>query len=458
MFVVNMERMVQYYPTQPVLWNFLYPFFGPGSNEGAEERVRDALFTSPTERKPGKNALYLHIPFCDTICSFCPFIKSTKHEPVIGQYVDMLIREMEIIASSPLIQTLTFDSVFVGGGSPSVLPPELISKLCTAVKQNFTLAEDYEWTFECEAKSANEERIAAMAEGGANRGSFGVQTLNPDYRKMFNLTASYEEIEYTVELMKRYFQKYNLDLLYHLPGQTQEALIEDLERVTALGTTSIDTYPLEYIACSKGWLKKITSGALAQPPSPMEKILYNQIVYDFLEERGWTQKYVYTFMAPEHAEKRFRYGEVIYGGYEDQCIGLGTGAFTYMQGLIWGNTGDTKTYIKKLEAGELAVTRFRQYHAYERKLVFFPKTMEIEKAYLQRFPIEETLLSKLARMVEQGIVEEREDSYVLRREARPWYQSLLVDLIPEAERPYYTRVVESLQAELNWYEPVRVVV
>ncbi len=454
--MLNIERMSEYYPTQPLLWNFLYPFFGEGSYEGAEERVKDVLFAAASERKPGKNALYLHIPFCDTICSFCPFIKSTKYEPVIGQYVDMLIREMELIASSPLVQSLTFDAVFVGGGSPSVLPPQLIRKLCAAIKQNFTLAPDYEWTFECEAKSADEERVAAMAEGGANRGSFGVQTMNQHYRQMFNLTASYDEIFHTVELMSRYFRAYNLDLLYHLPGQSREALMQDLKQVTALGTTSIDTYPLEYIACAKGWLGKITSGALAKPPSPLEKITYNQAVYDYLEENGWTQKYVYTFMAPGHAQKRFRYGEIIYGGYEDQCIGLGTGAFTYLQGIIWSNAGDTKTYMQRLEAGELAVARARSYHAYERKLVFFPKTMEIAKSYLQRVPIEDALLAKLSEMVERGIVEERGDTYVLRREARPWYQALLVDLIPEAERPYYHRVVQAMQAELNWYEPVRV--
>ncbi|UFJ38856.1 radical SAM protein [Brevibacillus humidisoli] len=453
---MNFDRMSAYYPVQPLLWNFLYPFFGEGSHERAQERVKAYIVDSPTKIQPGKNAIYLHIPFCDTICSFCPFIKSTKYEPIIGQYVDMLIREMEMIASSPVVQSLTFDVVFVGGGSPSVLTPDLIAKLSAAIKRNFTLAEDYEWTFECEAKSADEERVAAMVEGGANRGSFGVQTMNQHYRKMFNLTASYDEIYQTVETMGRYFQAYNLDLLYHLPGQSMEELMLDLKQVMALGTTSIDTYPLEYIVCAKGWLGKINRGILSQPPSPYEKIKYNQTVYDYLEQSGWTQKYVYTFMAPGHQQKRFKYGEVIYGGYEDQCIGFGTGAISYMQGICWGNEGDTKTYMQKLEAGELAVSRARSYHAYERKLVFFPKTMEIKKSYLKAFPIKDELLNKLDTMVDRGIVVENEDTYILHREARPWYQALLVDLIPESERPYYNRAVKSMQEELNWYEPVRV--
>src|SRR5690606_29151183 len=116
----------------------------------------------------------------------------------------------------------------VGGGTPSVLTPELIKKLSDAIKENFSLSDNYEWTFECEAKTASEERIIAMVEGGANRGSFGVQTLNEKYRKMFNLTATFDQIHQTVNSMKKHFDLYNLDLLYQLPGQTEEELKQDI--------------------------------------------------------------------------------------------------------------------------------------------------------------------------------------------------------------------------------------
>jgi anaerobilin synthase len=448
----------KYYQEHPLLWNFLYPFFGENSNENAVSRVEKFIYNEELNFQKGKNALYLHIPFCDTICSFCPFIKSTKYEPIIGEYVDALIQEMRMLASSPNIQQLTFDVVYVGGGTPSVLTPDLIYKLTTAVKENFRLAPDYEWTFECEAKTANEERIAAMAEGGANRGSFGVQTLNEQYRKMFNLTASLEQIHETVETMKRYFSAYNLDLLYQLPGQTEEQLLADLEGVMNLGTTSIDTYPLEYIACSKGWLSKITKGKIPMPPSPIEKFRYSEIVYNYLKEKGWHQKYVYTFMAPGHSEKRFKYGEIIYGGYEDQCIGIGTGAITYMQGITWGNEGNTQQYISKIKNNELPIVKSRIYHAYDRRFVFFPKTMKIEKVYIDRMPNREEIYNKLDSLASRGIVGEKENYFYLKEEAKPWYPAILVDLIPEEERKYYDKVVSMMQKELNWYEPKEVLV
>ncbi|ASV70185.1 MULTISPECIES: coproporphyrinogen-III oxidase family protein [Cytobacillus] len=452
-----MHNLSDYYDNHPILWNFLYPFFGENSGENAKERVLDSVINNDINIRPGKNALYLHIPFCDTICSFCPFIKSTKYEPVIGEYVDALIEEMKMISASPTIQKMKFDVVFVGGGTPSVLTPELIYKLSTAIKENFTLSEDYEWTFECEAKTASEERIIAMVEGGANRGSFGVQTLNPKYRKMFNLTATFDQIQQTIHSMKKHFDLFNLDLLYQLPGQTEKELLDDLNAVTNLGTTSIDFYPLEYIACSKGWLRKITNGKIPTPPLSLDKIKYNDIVYKYLKEKNWSQKYVYTFMPPEYSDARFKYGEIIYGGYEDQCIGLGTGAITYMQGITWANDGNTSSYIKSIQNKTLPIVRSRNYHAYDRKFVFFPKTMEIEKSYLDTIPENDEIFNKLNNLLKRGLVKEKNGIYYLEEHARPWYPSILVDLLPESERNYYNQSVEGLQKELNWFEPTEVV-
>lgn len=452
-----MNDLNKYYSEHPMLWNFLYPFFDENSNENARKRVVDSIIKKDVSVKPGNNALYLHIPFCDTICSFCPFIKSTKYEPVIGKYVDTLIEEMKMISSSPTIQKMNFDVVFVGGGTPSVLTPELIKKLSDAIKENFSLSDNYEWTFECEAKTASEERIIAMVEGGANRGSFGVQTLNEKYRKMFNLTATFDQIHQTVNSMKKHFDLYNLDLLYQLPGQTEEELKQDINLAMELGTTSIDFYPLEYIACSKGWLRKITSGKIPYPPLSMDKINYNDIVYKHLKKNGWHQKYVYTFMAPEYSDARFKYGEVIYGGYEDQCIGLGTGAITYMQGITWANDGNTESYIQSIQNSELPIVRSRNYHAYDRKFVFFPKTMEIEKSYLESISQNREIYNKLDILIGKGLVQEENGKYILMEKARPWYPSILVDLIPESERNYYNKSVEGLKKELNWYEPVEVI-
>ncbi|MCR6779857.1 coproporphyrinogen-III oxidase family protein [Bacillus thuringiensis] len=451
-----MNIMQKIYPEHPMLWNFLYPFFGEDSVENAQSRVENMLRKTEVSQKKGKTALYLHIPFCDTICSFCPFIKSTKYEPIIGEYVECLIKEMELLSSSPVIQALTFDVIFVGGGTPSVLTPTLIEKLTTAINKNFKLSPDYEWTFECEAKTADEERIAAMAAGGANRGSFGVQTLNPKYRKLFNLTSSYEQIQHTVETMKRYFKSYNLDLLYQLPGQSEKELIDDLNAVMELGTTSIDAYPLEYIACSKGWLNKITKGSIPRPPTPAEKIKYNRITYDHFRNSGWNQKYVYTFMAPGHEEKRFKYGEIIYGGYEDQCIGLGTGAVTYMQGITWANEGNTQKYIEQIKEHGLAVAKSRLYHAYDRRFIFFPKTMRLEKYYIEEMPEKDKIIAKLNSLVHLEVVVEEKDCYILKEEAKPWYPAILVDLIPANEKVYFDKSVNGLQKQLNWYEPVGV--
>nr|WGD96738.1 hypothetical protein P5627_11920 [Bacillus safensis] len=159
---------------------------------------------------------------------------------------------------------------------------------------------------------------------------------------------------------------------------------------------------------------------------------------------------------PEHQNKRFQYGEVIYGGYEDQYIGLGTGAISYMQGMIWSNEGNTQKYIESLTNQELPIVKSREYHAFDRRLVFFPKTMKIEKTYLNRMPKREEIYRKLQLLIMKGVVEEAEQYFVIKEEAKPWYPAILVDLIPEKERENYDQAVEFMQKELGWYESTEV--
>ena len=163
-------------------------------------------------------------------------------------------------------------------------------------------------------------------------------------------------------------------------------------------------------------------------------------------------------MAPGFSDAEFKYGEVIYGGYEDQYVGLGTGAITYMQGITWANDGNTDSYMKSIQNNELPIVRSRNYHAYDRKFVFFPKTMEIEKTHLESIPNNEEIILKMNTLLDRGIVTEKEGIFYLEEHARPWYPSILAELLPESERGYYNQAVSSLQKELNWYEPADVVI
>ncbi|MGB8954103.1 MAG: coproporphyrinogen-III oxidase family protein [Tumebacillaceae bacterium] len=433
----------------PTFWNFLYPFIKGGAEP--ESSVRTFLNTN-TQSPTGKKALYVHIPFCDTICTFCPFIRSTNYHDKLQPYVDALIKELEMVAATPYIQSFELNSIYFGGGTPSVLSPKMIEDLCNTVTKNFKLAADYEWTFEVEAKSASEEKMKAMAENGVNRISFGVQTFDPYFRKIFNLTASMEEIQRTRDLGEKYFKAMNMDLLYQLPGQTLEQLQADLEKAAQLGTTSIDAYPLEYLVTSKGFLNMIKDGKLAMPPDANEKLHMQELVNRFFAENNFDQTYVYTFTRNEAPYKRFMFGETIYGRYEDEYIGCGQSAGSYLSGIAHSNHVNTEEYIKAIEAGILPVQTAYEYHAKEKGLIFFPKHMKMSLDYLYGLELDPSYYEQVDRFEALGLVVKKDGELLLTELGKKWYMNMMIEFFPADQRERYDQFVQRVEQDRQWFE------
>ncbi|ASS76295.1 hypothetical protein CIG75_15975 [Tumebacillus algifaecis] len=437
------------YKKLPNMWNYLYPFI----QEGPEpvETVRQFLNSARTPL-PGTKSLYVHIPFCDTICTFCPFIRSTNYQDKLQPYVDSLLKELKAIASTPYIQQFKLDAIYVGGGTPSVLSPKMIEDLCTTIQENFTLKDDIEWSFEVEAKSASEDKLKAMAANGVNRISFGVQTFNPYYRKLFNLTASLDEIKQTRELAEKYFKAYNMDLLYQLPGQTIEQLHEDLESVRELGTTSVDVYPLEYLVTSKGFLNMIKDGRVPAPPKADDKVLQHQFVNSYLLNHGYEQTHIYTFAKKDAAYKDFKFGATIYGSYEDEYIGCGQAAASYLSGISHSNSVRTDEYIRAVENGTLPVMRAKEYDAKEKGLIYFPKHMKVSLEYLSQLDLPAEYWEKIEKFEKMGLVIKEDGLLKLTELGKIWYMHVMIDLLPEDQKKTYDRYVEYTQKDRDFYE------
>ncbi|WP_078576456.1 coproporphyrinogen-III oxidase family protein [Salipaludibacillus agaradhaerens] len=441
----------------PQLWNFFYPIAGAvNQSQEIAENITKMQLSRTADNNDGLNSLYLHIPFCDTICTFCPFIKTTNYADTLEPYLDALIEEIKMVSSMPRIKSKKIDAIYIGGGTPSVLKPDQIKRLGEAITHSFVLANDYEWTFECAALTATEDRIKAMAEIGVNRGSFGVQTFNQKYKKMFNLQWTMDHIQSARDLMMSYFNACNMDLLYHLPGQTHEELMEDVDHAIALGTSSIDVYPLEYLATSNSFLRKIINKQLENPPTPIEKIKQNKLIYNKLNDSGYFQNYVYTFTKKEAKYKRFKFSETIYGTYEDEFIALGVGGRSTIKGLAYDNIADIKTYIATVNQGKQPVARAIDYHAYERGLIFFPKKMRISRQDLRKYGLDKTYKQKFEELEEKQLIIQDEDQIVLTDEGKIWFANIMVDLFPEDQRKKLNQVIGNIQEAKEWYEESKV--
>ncbi|WP_157721922.1 coproporphyrinogen-III oxidase family protein [Tumebacillus avium] len=425
----------------PKMWVYLYPYLSRG--ELTVEHVHQFLQQAAPNR--GKKTLYMHVPFCDTICTFCPFVRSTNYADKLQPYVDALVKELKTIAATPRMQGVALDAIFVGGGTPSVLSPQQIHLIGETIHSNFKLKEDYEWTFEVEAKSATEDKLKAMHEVGVNRMSFGVQTFNPKFRKMFNLTASHDEIKRTRELAGKYFKGFNMDLLYQLPGQTMEEIVQDLQHAVELNTTSIDAYPLDYTITSKGFLQSIKNERLPKPPNAYEKVAQQELVTNFLVEHGYSQEFIYTFIRQDAEHRRFVFGETLYGHYEDECIGAGLSAFSYQAGMVYRNFDTVEEYIRAVDANGLAADIVNEYHAKEKGLIYFPKRMSIDTDDIDRQELDVRFYQLLDEFEAKGLIVREGNKLKLTREGQPWYMNMMIEMLPERTRNLH----ETISSRLN---------
>ncbi|HAE01888.1 MAG TPA: coproporphyrinogen III oxidase, partial [Rhodospirillaceae bacterium] len=170
---------------------------------------------------PEPISLYVHIPFCDTLCWFCGcHTKITRrYEPVLD-YVDILILEMaELARAAP--PDMRMSHMHWGGGSPTLLTPKDTLRLARTAKDLFSPTEAFEFAVEIDPRETGEDRIAALAEAGLTRASIGVQDFDPQVQKAINRTQSFEETAAAAHSLRNHgVQSLNLDLMYGLPYQT----------------------------------------------------------------------------------------------------------------------------------------------------------------------------------------------------------------------------------------------
>jgi len=182
---------------------------------------------------------YIHIPFCNNICSYCDFCKVFYNKKWINDYLNAL--ELEIKTN---YKGETLDTIYIGGGTPSSLNINELNKLFDILKI-FKLNKTYEFTFECNIEDINIDKIKILKENKVNRLSIGVQSFNEKHIKLLNRHHTKEEVFKKIELLKNNgFDNINIDLIYAIPNQTLKDLEEDLDNFLKLDIPHISTYSL----------------------------------------------------------------------------------------------------------------------------------------------------------------------------------------------------------------------
>ena len=287
--------------------------------------------------------LYIHIPFCVKKCSYCDFnsFPIGKHCEKTGQYVDYLVREMEI--QSKAASQYEFSSLFIGGGTPTILCEEGIALLFEGIYKNFNIAKGAEITMEANPKTLSEGKLKVIKECGVNRLSMGLQAAQEKVLCILGRIHSYEDfVENYNQARRAGFENINVDLMFSIPGQTFEDWMDTLEKVTSLSPEHISAYSL-IVEDGTPICEKIENGELVELDDDTDRKMYHEGV-KFLRERGYIQYEISNFSKQGYESAH----NIKYWRCSDY-VGLGPGAHSYMNGLRYSNCSTLEEYFTSID-------------------------------------------------------------------------------------------------------------
>ena len=284
------------------------------------------------------SSVYIHIPFCATKCYYCAFNTYAFHKEQAKAYLQALRTEMELYAS----ETDPLQTIFIGGGTPSILSANALSQLLNDVHQHFQITQDAEITVECNPGTVDAEKLRVMRDNGVNRLSFGLQAMQDETLKQLGRIHTVAEFLESYHLAREHrFENINIDLIFALPNQTMDAWHHTLNAVISLEPTHISAYNLvmeETTPFYEWW----QAGKLHLPSEDTEADTF-QYTIETLTAYGYTHYEICNFARPDHYARH----NLVY--WDNQpCIGLGAGACGYVNGVRYSNIRGIVPYIDKL--------------------------------------------------------------------------------------------------------------
>lgn len=420
----------------------------PNTLKAAEAIERFFSAIAPPE-KPA--ALYVHIPFCKQNCAFCCFsrVRVNDYEPVT-RYLQALKREIELWADSPWAAGLKFESVFFGGGTPSVLRAEDIDDLMQTLKSSFTLNPDVEISFEGSPFTLDdEEKLGVLKAHGCTRISMGIQSFDGPTRRNLGLPGDREDLTRILDRIRNFHPwDVSIDLLYGYPGQSRSVLEADVRHAIDLGLVNLDCYdmmnsPLDRLF----WAEHL--GETPPRPDMMSRYDLTRMVFDLLEGAGYR---VDNFMSEFYREgHRCRYKEAMFSEVHE-LLALGTSGA--------GNVGNARLikedhigdYVKDVEAGKLpAVLLTEPPDLPGWKIMHGLVLLRIDPARLEQslgYDPLDRYQSKIDELTAKGLLAHENGKYAATRLGKLWLENVAL----EFAQPHFGSMIRE---QMKQFESVK---
>ena len=295
-------------------------------------------------RKP--LSLYIHIPFCKSKCNYCAFTSFCLNESEMFKFLNSLKTEIEF-RSEQYSGKYEITSIYIGGGTPSVLPNGAIGDILDTIYKNFVVRNDAEITIEANPSSLTQEKAKEYESAGINRVSMGLQAKQDKHLKVLGRLHTAENFKASVELLHSVgITNINGDLILGLPNQTPEEVKESVEFLTSLGVTHSSIYMLELEENTP--ITKLVNGGLLSIPTESETIKLYSTAKTELEKNGFSRYEISNFsksgFESHHNKVYWNRGEY---------LGFGVSGASFVDGTRFQNTASLSVYNDRIKNNEI---------------------------------------------------------------------------------------------------------
>ena len=338
-------------------------------------------------------SVYIHIPFCNNICTYCDFCKVKYNEEWINKYLDKLEDEIIKQYKKEKIRTL-----YIGGGTPSILSIDELKRLFEIIKL-LDLEQLEEFTFECNVESITNEKLIFLKKNNVNRLSIGIETFNEKYLELLNRHHTKEEVFEKIEMARMIgFENINVDLMYALPNETMEDLEKDVDEFLKLNVNHISCYSLMIEPNTKLYIGKI---------KPIDEDLDYEM-YKYIEKRLLSREYIHYEISNYSKNNMESKHNLVYWNNE-YYYGFGLSASGYLENYRYDNTKNLRKYLN----GEYIenITKISEEDKLKYELILgFRKTKGINKnQFKNKFGIDIYDVDNIKELLNNNMLEENEE-------------------------------------------------
>ncbi|MDO4534271.1 MAG: radical SAM family heme chaperone HemW [Clostridium perfringens] len=288
--------------------------------------------------------LYVHIPFCKQKCYYCDFASFSGKEHLQSDYIKALCKEIK--ETFKTLDTYIIDSIFIGGGTPSILDVSNMKDLFSEINK-LNKSRDIEYSMECNPGSLNEEKLKVMKQFGINRISIGLQGVQNRLLKSIGRIHDFEDFKNNFNLAREYgFNNINVDLIFALPDQSLEEWKETLETICKMKPEHISAYSL-IIEEGTAFYTLYEKGKISLPEEDLERDMYN-IGKKILKDNGYNQYEISNYsLKGKECRHNLKYWDM------NEWIGVGSNSSSFIDSKRIKNISDIKKYIENINKDEM---------------------------------------------------------------------------------------------------------